>query len=113
MNKPEKKTKSYYKYNECRDYLQKKYGYQERDYAGKFKNRGTKDVELNEDLLYQDFWHWVIKHYQVCNGCFITFSREYLEEDAEESEDWVLEIYKHYIDEFADEDGMLEMYVSW
>jgi hypothetical protein len=107
MKKPTKKTKSYYDYIQCRDYLQKKYDYNERDYAGKFKNRDK------EDVPYQDFWHWVIEHYQVCNGCFITFSKEYLECDGKESEAWVREIYKHYIDEFADENGELEMYCWW
>ncbi len=29
----------------------------------------------------------------------------------EDNEDWVKEIYKHYLDEFADENGDLEMYV--
>ena len=105
MNKPTKKTKSYYDYNQCRNYLQEKYGYDERDYAGRFKNRG-------EDLPYQDFWHWVIKRHEVHNGCFIIFSKENLEEDSE-TEDWVKEIYKHYIDEFADENGELEMYCWW
>ena len=107
LKKPQKKTKTYYDYHECRNYLQKKYGYDERNYAGK-KFSGDTDVP------YQDFWHWLIDHHGIHNGCFVTFDRDTLKnEDTDWMGDWVKEIYTHYIEEFADENGELEMEVWW
>jgi len=103
--KPQKQVREYYDYNKCRDYLEAKYGYSERDYAGMSKGKG-----VNVSVPYLDFWHWVLENQEVHNGCFISFSRGVLEEIEE---DWVKEIYTRYLDEFADEKGELEMYVWW
>lgn len=103
--RPKKETRSYFDYNKCRDYLQAKYGYDERDYAGKFVGKGVR-----ENVPYLDFWHWVLNHHQIQNGCFVVFTRwEY--EDIEE--EWVKVIYGHYLDEFADKEGNLDLYVWW
>ena len=106
MEKPQKKTKEYYDYYECCRYLEKKYEYQERDYLGKFKNG-----KCDDNIEYLDFWHWVIDHYEIHNGCFITFCEDAM--DYTEEEEWIKTIYGYYIEEFADENGDLEMYVSW
>lgn len=104
MKKPTKQKIEYYDYSECRDYLEQKYGYDERDYAGKFKDG------LHDDRPYLDFWHWVVERFNVRNGDYITFERSEIEEIEQ---DWVREIYTRYIDEFADKNGNLEMYVGW
>ena len=147
MTKPKVKTKKYLDYNECRNFLEEKYEYKERDYLGKFKYQSeclkevnakfgkswynTRPAEFTEeqkqanDLYnelmnngpeYKDFWHWVCDHYEIHNGCFITFSQETL--DSYEGHDdgmpeWVKTIYGYYLKEFADENGEVEMYVSW
>jgi hypothetical protein len=51
MEKPKKESQEYYDYNECRDYLEAKYDYDERDYAGRFTptsnpNAGTNDIPV-------------------------------------------------------------------
>lgn len=67
LEKPKQKIKKYYDYNKCRNYLEKKYNYDERDYAGKYKNR------YHEDKPYLDFWHWVCDNFDIHNGCMINF----------------------------------------
>lgn len=104
--KPQKQSRTYYDYNECRDYLQEKYDYDERDYAGKYSHGNSGDG----NKPYLDFWHWVIERYEIHNGCYITFDKSELD-DIEK--DWIKEIYSHYLDEFADDNGELEMYVWW
>lgn len=108
--KPQQKQTTYYDYNECRDYLQAKYGYDERDYAGHFKRKRGKLTGTDESVPYLDFWHWVCEHHEIHNGCFITFSREEL---PGIEEDWVREIYTHYLDEFEDEKGEVELFAWW
>lgn len=106
MKKPVKKArKPFYNYNKCRNFLQNKYDYEERDYAGKFKKGNA-----NKDAPYLDFWHWVIENYDINNGCYITFHKDTLEEIEPA---WIKEIYSHYIEEFADESGELVMWVEW
>lgn len=103
--KPVPRTKTAYDYNQCRDYLEAKYGYEERDYVGMFKEK-----KVNEEVEYLDFWHWVLDRHTIHNGCYVTFSKEELDEIDKE---WVREIYSHYIEEFADDNGELELYVWW
>lgn len=107
-DKPTQKTKTYFDYNECRNYLQEKHGYNEQDYTGLFRHLGS--GEPPPVLPYQNFWHWVVGRYNAHNDCFVTFSRDVL---PEIEEGWVKTIYSHYLDEFADEKGELEMHVWW
>lgn len=108
MQKPKKHKKEYYDYNECRDYLQEKYGYDERDYLGMFTGK-----TVNDNVEYQDFWHWVCDNYEIHNGCCITFDMELLKEKDIYIKPWQKEILKHYLEEFADENGKVELYVWW
>jgi hypothetical protein len=65
--KPKKHTIEYYDYHECRDYLQEKYGYNERDYAGRHK----KKEELDHFRLYQKLTGDIQPfdgHYPDCSG---------------------------------------------
>jgi hypothetical protein len=111
MDKPTKRTKESYDYHECRDYINAKLGRDQDDYAGMFKrNASGKLINYDPSKEFLCFWHWVIENYTISNGCFVTFHRERLEEI---NEPWIKEIYGHYIDEFADESGELEMYVWW
>lgn len=55
MDKPQKHTTTFYDYSECRDYLENKYGYDERDYA---KQQGyyTKALKIVTDK-YGKSWY--------------------------------------------------------
>lgn len=99
MDKPQPKTLTYYDYVECRDYMQQKYGFAERDYS---KQR-------------HDFWHWLCDHEDIHNGGYVTFSREILQEWQADGNipDWAAEIYTHYLDEFADDLGTVEFCTWW
>ncbi len=110
LEKPEKTTESYHDYHKCRDYLQAKFGYDERDYMGKFRKGKGKITGERGEVPYLDFWRWVIDNYEIHNGCFVTFDRDALNEI---DQDWIKTIYKNYLDEFADEKGELRMYVWW
>ena len=106
--KPSQNVIHYYNYNECRNYLEKKYGYDERDYANKYVyDSNGMATKRNHDVPYQDFWHWVVDRFDVTNGGMITFSKYTTPE-----EDWQKEIYQRYMDEFA-ENGELIMKTSW
>ena len=114
--KPVKRTRTFYEYLECRDYLQEKYGYDERDYAS--RNKAVEVIgkrrRFDGSRPYQDFWHWVVETYQIHNGCFVTFSRDAdALRELPTDKQWVREIYQRYLDEFADEDGELLMFVEW
>lgn len=149
-SKPVKKVKEYYEYSKCRDFLQEKYGFVERDYLGRNKYRrecldrtsamfndsswkNTRPIDMNAEQRkahnyylelvknepkHLDFWYWVTDHYEIHNGCYITFSNEGYDCIKE---DWVKEIYAHYLDEFSDNPNWrdsdkyskVEMYVSW
>jgi len=110
MNKPKLKKTAYYDYNECRNYLQEKYNYDERDYAGQFKKtKNGKIIERDDSKPYLDFWLWVCDNHEIHNDCFITFTEEEL---AKIKEDWVKEIYTHYLKEFA-KNGELELFCWW
>ena len=89
MDKPQPKTMTYYDYTECRNYLQEKYGYNERDFAGRHKVSWPE----NAHIPYLDFWHWVCEHHEVFNGCMIDFSREVLDDpDTDWNGEWQKEI---------------------
>ena len=114
LEKPKFKTKIFYHYNECRNYLQKKYNCNERDFAGRYKrdeNNKLKEVDINKP--YQDFWHWVCDNYIIYNGCFIVFSKNYFGMKSETIPEWVKTIYSRYIEEFADNNGELVMFCEW
>ena len=92
--RPIKKVREAYDYLECRDYLQDKYNYVERDFSA---------------LYHQDFWHWVVENYEIHNGCYLTFSYDKI---PEIQEDWAKTIYKYYLTEFS-ENGEVTFWVWW
>lgn len=108
LEKPKKKSKEYYDYRECRDFIENKFGYKTRDYLNKYNKSFNEEIN---DVKFLDFWSWIVKNYEISNGCFICFSREFLEES--DIEDWQARIYNDFLDEFADENGEVEFYVWW
>lgn len=97
--KPKIQTTSFYDYIECRDYLQRKFGYDERDFSGKFTHR-------SESAPYQDFWHFVCDKFEPTNGDLIVFSN-----DTRRlcNEDWQKDILEHYLAEFGDKKNNREV----
>ena len=97
-----------YDYYECSNYIDKKYGYDQRNFAGK----GQKG-RVDEEVPYLDFWQaWVLKKYEINNGCYFTFSRDDLDYSEMEVPDWIKTIFNHYMDEFAENDE-IKFYVWW
>jgi len=109
MNKPVKRVHEYYDYNECRNYLEEKYGYDERDYANKLTARGIGSKADDDSVPYQDFWHYICDCTDIYNGCDFTMYSDWMDD----AEDWQKEILQHYFDEFGDENGEIEFNVLW
>ena len=110
-SKPEQKTRVAYHYNECRDWLQEQYGYDERDYAGKW-SWATGAAKMDESRPYQDFWHFVCDIADVHNGCYIVMDEGWLED----AEPWQAEIVNRYLEHFGrvvDGVRLAEFWVEW
>lgn len=108
MKKPALRKVNYLDYHECSEYLEKKYGYEERNYK---KHRF--DISENDpsNPPYCDFWHWVVDTFSVHNGCDICFSNDWLEGNLE---DWQKEILEHYLSEFGSGPNReVEFRVEW
>lgn len=105
MNKPKPYTKTYYDFMQCRNYITT---------MNKLKNRGVEERE---------FWHYLCNTHEVRNGSEIYLSREGYDELIADHQDpnypvkkpssSVTEFYNMLLDEFADEDGELVMWVEW
>jgi len=108
MEKPKPKVvqRVSFDYNECRDYLQEKFGYNERDFAGKFSRDG------NTDAPYQDFWHFVIEcDDSISDGCYFTMDRDWVEDF--EKDDFRSIILNRYVDEFGGGSDSVQFWVEW
>ena len=113
MDKPSKKTRTFYDYHECCSYLEEKYGYDERDYGGQHTGDG-----FDFDKPHRDFWHLVLdRGYVENNGTFFDMTDEWLDDDCYDTEWWQKEIIERYLDEFGEEDEngfrTIEFWVSW
>lgn len=99
MKKPKPQTKSFYDYHQCAKYVAHVLGVKDlRDYAGRWSD-GHK-----EDREYQDFWHFLLDHVEISNGCMIqipTYLLDYNEFD--ELKDWQVKILKVFRDKFGDD----------
>ncbi len=97
MQRPIKKTREYWDFNEIQVWVESTLGYQIRDVNGKFSKPNNRDAE------YLDFWHWLCDEcYNISNGCFI-----YMPEEA--SEPWqkpILEAFRKIV-------GDEEVWVEW
>lgn len=107
LKKPIKKHRNEptYDFNECTEYIEKKYNIKHRDYAGKFSDGKVKDVP------YQDYWHFVLDKYDdIRNDYYFDMEISYMREDAE---DWQNKITDLFEKEFADENGIIQFHVWW
>jgi len=114
VGKPTKKTRESLDYHECRDYLEDKYKFKERDYAGHFGPPATNSRIVQAAMEegrppYWDFWHFVLEITGIHNGSYFTMSEEWLPMATA----WQKEIITLYLDEFADESREVVFYVSW
>lgn len=141
--KPEKCARVRYDYHECSKYLETKYGYDERDYAGKFKYE--KDCKKKVDDKYGDndwyntrpddatpeqkeaidYYSELMKnqpsyqdfwHFIIDSNDIHNGCEFTMHKDymMEDAEPWQKEILQHYFDEFdADGIGYIEFYVWW
>ena len=107
MNKPQPIQRTpVLDYHECRDYLQEKYNYKERNYANRTFGGD------NNDAPYLDFWHWVVDACEVHNGGIMTFHKEMLEQF--EDDDFHHIILTYYFNEFCPPDkDSIDFLVEW
>lgn len=102
--KPRKKSRSAFEWSDIVEYIQKKYGKDVRDWAGRYSKK-----KRNESAEYQDFWHFICDKCEVHNGATIwLFPYDWMEEEG--CEDWKKEICQILVDEFGSD---FEAFVSW
>ena len=105
-SKPTKHARWAYDYAECRDYLQARDGYDERDVAGHFAG--------HPEAPYQDFWHFVCAQVPGLSN-----PSEFVMDDswAEDAEPWQQEILEKYLEVFGETDAQgnhcIPFSVSW
>ena len=52
--------------------------------------------------------------FDIHNGCYITFTKSELDYLlTSDTPEWISTVYKWFLDDFADSNGELEMYVDW
>lgn len=92
-------------------YIEKKYKIGTRSYHEKYskKNKDWKE--------YMDFWHWMLGNcfYEIHNPCDCYWNMKEIIED-EDTPNWIKEITQLFYDNFKDdldEDGGLEVHISW
>lgn len=105
VKKPKKlKRESTYDWHDIDDFIQKKYGKDVRDWAGKYsKKNKVQEVE------YQDFWHHLCDRHEIHNGVTITIWPEDALDDKELPA-WQREIYEILLKEFGSE---IEALCAW
>jgi hypothetical protein len=106
VEKPTKKTKEYYDYHECAEYIAHKLGIEDlRDVDGKFKG--------NPDAEYKDFWHFMRDYDPEINkGSFTSFEGYGDGLPIEEAgiEEWQDKIVRTFIAEFGED---AEYWINW
>jgi hypothetical protein len=100
-----------YDYEECRRYLEKRDGYQERDYAQSYRHGRTQ-----EGVPTQDFWLFVCANAPdvSSDGRYIVMA-DWWKAGAEPWQQEILEKYLSTFGEFEPASGerILVLYVSW
>ena len=106
MKKPEKIKFELNDYHKCRDWLQRRYNYDERNYAN------CTLTASEDDTPYQDFWHFVIDMGNPHNGSILWMHNEW----RENAEEWQVEILDRYLDHFGEGEGenrYARFWVEW
>ena len=110
MNKPKPietiRTKLFY--NECIEYLEDKYKFKSRDFAGAFNE------PRDHSKPYLDFWHFILaEHEYISNGSFFVIYTDEVEHLSDD--DFRRIIYNYFFEEFSDQvdDGAIEFWVEW
>lgn len=101
MNKPTKRTITYYDYSECVDYINDTHGVDIDDFTGRYTG------EYNPDAPVQSFWHYVSEG-DSYEGIFYMYKK--WEDDAE---DWQKQIIGWFFEEFSDGEDCIEFWVEW
>lgn len=110
---PKKRTMEYWDYNEVIEYVEEKYGFKSRDYAGKFYGNESPDARGHApapEADYLDFWHWLLDRVDVHNGCLVYLSvSDWLAD--EDTPAWVKEILQKIYDEFQEDE--MQVWIWW
>lgn len=106
-SKPVKKTRNAaFDYHEVMKYIQNKYGFDVRDYKGKFKGKA-----FDPNVEYCDFWHWYLDKHEVHNGCYSSLWLGWIDEPK--TPDWVKEILVILRDEFSPDGEEIDFWIAW
>ena len=122
--KPKPRVVEQLDWSDCIEYLEKKYDFNNEDYAGMF----TKD-KVDEEVPYLNFWHWLIDVMGISNGTTFELDKWYLDNihtfdgrgDTPKDKDipaqyrgWKKKIIGYVLDEFGNgKDKKCEFVVSW
>lgn len=105
---PTKRTTKSWHYNEVAAHLERLHGKKFRDYSGKFAEGAPDD----NDIPYQDFWHWIMDLNEVTNGCYIHLPEWDYYFNNESVEPWKKEIMQYFKD-FLGDDYNERLWVEW
>ena len=111
MEKPKPEPIYALDYHKCIHFLEEKYNFDSRDYAGRYKERIS-----NQNIPYQNFWHWVVEMSELLgNGSYITMFDNWAEDLPED--DFRTIILNYFFQEFGeygeDEGSILRFWVEW
>lgn len=99
-------------YSELIKHIEGKYNIRVRDYAGRYKDNGI------SDRSYLDFWHWIVKEYDVGIGSTFEIYLGQDEDGHDSPPNWVreiLDIIKNEVKDSPayDSEEYLTLYVTW
>src|ERR1700686_3126192 len=107
MKRPSKRKIEHWDFDDVMRYLEKKYQFDHRDFAGRFGD------EFNKDLPYQDFWHWMLENNDNIHGncCYIGIRVDDCLKGSEP--DWVKTILGYFKKEFPEDSEYMKMWVEF
>jgi hypothetical protein len=110
MQKPKaKQTEAVLDYHEVIDFIQKKYGYNARDFSNYFGH----DKNKPKGKEFEDFWGWLVEDGSIHNGCHTYLPFDFIDDD--DTPKYVRTILKDIRTEFDPENKMdsLKVWVEW
>jgi len=124
LTKPKPRVVEQLDWSDCIEYLEKKHGFNNEDYAGMF----TKG-KVDDNVPYLNFWHWVLDTKAISNGTTFTLGNDDIEcldlddgrgdtpkdkDIPEQYRGWKEKILNYVLDEFGKgKDRECEFVVSW